>query len=162
MAGCARALPAVGSHFLHGKHSHPAPPHSVDSQRETGGAAVSVRLHLKNSNKVGSIVTVEKSPYIIGRHEDCDLEIQSSRVSLFHCCITLNGGKVGIKDMDSTNGTRVNGEPVSGLQELQSGDTIWVGPALIEVHIERDPGASASQKPSYSVTNPYLKLSELE
>ena len=120
-----------------------------------------VRLRLMNSRQVGSTLTVAKSPFVIGRHSESDLKINSPRVSVFHCSIVTAENVVLVKDMDSTNGTRVNGEPVTEPRELQDRDVIWVGPALIEVTMEEgeaeDPNAS-----NYSATNPYLKLSELE
>jgi pSer/pThr/pTyr-binding forkhead associated (FHA) protein len=122
---------------------------------------VIVRLRLMNSLQVGSTITVAKSPFVIGRHAECDLKINSPRVSVFHCSLIAAEGVVLVKDMDSTNGTRVNGEPVTEPRELRHADVIWVGPALIEVTVEdgeiEDPHAS-----SYSMTNPYLKLSDLQ
>jgi pSer/pThr/pTyr-binding forkhead associated (FHA) protein len=122
---------------------------------------VIVRLRLMNSLQVGASITVAKSPFVIGRHADCDLKINSPRVSVFHCSLITAEGVSLVKDMDSTNGTRVNGEPVTEPREIRHADVIWVGPALIEVTME-DGEVEAASASNYSATNPYLKLSDLK
>jgi len=123
---------------------------------------VIVRLRLMNSLQVGSTLVVSKSPFVIGRHADCDLIIRSPRVSVFHCSIVLGDNKACVKDMDSTNGTRVNGEPVTAPRELRPGDVLWVGPARIEVAIDDGEAAILSDTGNYSSTNPYLNLADLQ
>jgi predicted component of type VI protein secretion system len=58
---------------------------------------VFVRLLLKNSRQIGGSVRVEKSPFVIGRHADCDLRVNSPRVSVFHCSILLKDGVPFVK-----------------------------------------------------------------
>lgn len=118
-----------------------------------------VRIRMQNSKQAGASLQVLKSPYLIGRHANCDLKISSPRVSSYHCAILTNGPRVSVKDMESTNGTRVNGEPVHGEREVRHGDLLWVGPALIEVSIEADEsGLLAAGAGDYTATNPYLDI----
>src|SRR3954470_16379292 len=49
---------------------------------------------------------------LVGRQERCDVRINSSRVSRCHCCLVLENGTLAVRDLSSTNGTRVNGHPV--------------------------------------------------
>jgi pSer/pThr/pTyr-binding forkhead associated (FHA) protein len=114
-----------------------------------------------NSQQVGSTITVTKSPFVIGRHADCDLRINSPRVSVFHCNLIRAEHVMLVKDMDSTNGTRVNGEPVTTPRELLNMDVIWVGPALIEVTMVNG-STDETNTSNYSATNPYLKLPDLK
>ena len=50
-----------------------------------------------------------KMTNIVGRAPDCDIVIDSPNVSKRHCLVEIDGQKVKVKDLDSTNGTSVNG-----------------------------------------------------
>jgi len=67
-------------------------------------------------------------PFSIGRDEATDLHIGSRRVSRRHAVIDRKGETYCIEDLDSTNGTFVNGERVSEAK-LQSGDVLAFGDA---------------------------------
>jgi pSer/pThr/pTyr-binding forkhead associated (FHA) protein len=56
--------------------------------------------------------TIEHSPFKIGRCETSDLRIDSAQVSRTHAQIFQRGNLWCIRDLDSTNGTQVNGKPV--------------------------------------------------
>ena len=84
------------------------------------------------------MLQVLKTPFVIGRDKDCDLKVNSPQVSVHHCAILLLDGRAWIRDLDSTNGTRVNGEPIQEDRELKTKDVLGVGPALIEVVFEAD------------------------
>ena len=59
------------------------------------------------------IVNVEGSRFTIGRGEDCDLVLDDSLVSKEHAIITPGAvGRRRLIDLDSTNGTRLNGRPL--------------------------------------------------
>ena len=69
-------------------------------------------------------------PVTIGREEGNLLRLNDERVSRFHAKIQFDGGDVIITDLDSTNGTRVNGSPVQ-IRRLQPGDQIAMGRSVI-------------------------------
>jgi pSer/pThr/pTyr-binding forkhead associated (FHA) protein len=71
---------------------------------------------------------IASMPFSIGRDDDADLRIDSRRVSRRHAVINCEGGVYSIDDLDSTNGTFVNGERVSEAI-LQSGDILAFGDA---------------------------------
>jgi pSer/pThr/pTyr-binding forkhead associated (FHA) protein len=63
----------------------------------------------------------------IGRATGADFIIDAALVSRVHCRVTaLAGGELEIKDLESTNGTYVNGERVETAR-LASGDRLLVG-----------------------------------
>ena len=67
----------------------------------------------------------------VGRAEDCDLRITSRFVSQHHCRIeALEGAGVKLIDLDSQNGTCVEGEDISQTR-LRPGHRIEIGPILI-------------------------------
>jgi len=63
---------------------------------------------------------------VVGRHPSCDFRIRSSRVSRIHCCIHVTGDRIFVRDLNSTNGIRINGRSVERA-ELQPGDVVSIG-----------------------------------
>lgn len=63
----------------------------------------------------------------IGRSAEADLPIEDRYASGIHVRVFEQGGRFYVEDMQSTNGTRLNGEPVDGEAELQYGDRIGIG-----------------------------------
>jgi VWFA-related protein len=74
---------------------------------------------------------------IIGRKANSDLVLSGDPdVSSEHCELKLVDGRVVISDLQSTNGTLVNGVPLSGRCRLESGDTIAIGHNELRVSFE--------------------------
>lgn len=70
----------------------------------------------------------------IGRRNTNDLIISDKAVSGNHCDLTFVDGKVYIEDMNSTNGTFIDGERISR-KELKNGDIIILGKMSFKVNI---------------------------
>lgn len=62
-------------------------------------------------------------PLVIGRDEDADIRIDEPLVSRSHAAIELRDGVFVVRDLESTNRTRVNGEPVTE-SPLREGDEL--------------------------------------
>ena len=78
----------------------------------------------------GRIFALIETPFTIGREEDNSIQLNDERVSRFHLKVQEDDGRVILTDLDSTNGTRVNGAPAQ-LRVLQFGDLISVGRCLL-------------------------------
>ena len=78
----------------------------------------------------GRIFADLSTPLTIGREEDNGIQLNDERVSRFHLKIQEDAGRVILTDLESTNGTRVNGVP-SQLRVLQIGDLISIGRCLL-------------------------------
>jgi pSer/pThr/pTyr-binding forkhead associated (FHA) protein len=65
-------------------------------------------------------------PVTIGREEGNTIQLNDERVSRYHAKIQTDHEKVVLTDLESTNGTKVNGEDVQ-LRNLRFGDVIQVG-----------------------------------
>jgi pSer/pThr/pTyr-binding forkhead associated (FHA) protein len=57
-------------------------------------------------------IDLQKEMTLIGRSEDCDIRIDHKSVSKLHCVLVKTDGLVLLRDLGSTNGTRVNGQRV--------------------------------------------------
>jgi serine phosphatase RsbU (regulator of sigma subunit) len=57
----------------------------------------------------------------VGRTEGVDVRLEHDTVSRSHARITVEGSRIALTDLDSRNGTRVDGRPVSGTVELTHG-----------------------------------------
>src|SRR5947209_4706550 len=69
-------------------------------------------------------------PVTIGREEGNLLRLNDERVSRFHAKVQQEDGDVIITDLESTNGTRVNGSPVQ-IRRLRPGDQVSVGRSML-------------------------------
>ena len=70
-------------------------------------------------------VIVEEYPFVIGRGDHTKLKINSTSVSREHARLTKTAEGFRLEDMESTNGTEVNGESIDTLL-LEDGDTIRI------------------------------------
>ena len=65
---------------------------------------------------------------IIGRDPECDVPLDHPSISRHHAEVIGEKGRFRVRDLGSTNGTFVNGEPLSGEHTLAVGDRLRVGP----------------------------------
>ena len=70
------------------------------------------------------------TPVTIGREEGNVLRLNDERVSRFHVKIQSDNNEIILTDLDSTNGTRVNGNVVQ-IRRLRPGDRVGVGRSLL-------------------------------
>ena len=70
------------------------------------------------------------TPITIGREEGNSIQLNDERVSRFHLKIQADKDKIVLTDLQSTNGTKVNGEDIQ-LRILRHGDLINVGRSVI-------------------------------
>ena len=90
----------------------------------------SVTIQLLDGLERGRVFSDMTPPVSIGREEDNDIRLNDERVSRFHAKLQTEGEKVILTDLDSTNGTRVNGHPIQ-LHILNIGDQILIGRCLM-------------------------------
>ena len=71
-----------------------------------------------------------RPPVTIGREDDNSIRLNDERISRFHAKIQEEGDQFILTDLESTNGTRVNGHPVQ-MRVLQVGDQINLGRCIL-------------------------------
>ena len=64
---------------------------------------------------------------LLGRGAEADIVLEDSFSSSRHARLVAQGDAVVLEDLGSTNGTYLNGEPLSGPQPLHEGDRIRIG-----------------------------------
>jgi pSer/pThr/pTyr-binding forkhead associated (FHA) protein len=92
----------------------------------------------------GPVIALYRPVLLIGRHLECDVRIESPKVSRRHCCVAMAYDRVLIRDLGSRNGVRVNGK-LREEARLHAGDELAIGPILfrLEEESEEPQGASA-------------------
>ena len=90
----------------------------------------SIALQILEGHERGRTYCDLPTPITIGREEDNAIRLNDERASRFHAKIQADEGRVILTDLDSTNGTRVNGHLVQ-MRVLQPGDQILIGRSLI-------------------------------
>src|SRR5204863_1434099 len=60
----------------------------------------------------GAPIDIVKALIVVGRKEGCDVRLEHKSVSKMHCVIVKTDGLLLLRDLGSTNGTRVNGTRV--------------------------------------------------
>src|SRR5215471_1557256 len=60
----------------------------------------------------GPSILLDKPILLVGRHPECDIQIESRKISRRHCCIAQVADYLVVRDLGSTNGIRINGARV--------------------------------------------------
>src|SRR5689334_14873849 len=71
------------------------------------------------------------TPVTIGREEGNVVRLNDERVSRYHAKVQFDNGEIILTDLESTNGTRVNGNVIT-IRRLRAGDIISVGRSLLK------------------------------
>ncbi len=79
---------------------------------------------------------VKKVTNVVGREGTCDLYIESSQVSRRHCLLQVTERGLLVKDLESTNGTFVNGIPMTD-GYINDGDRISLGTYVMTLYREK-------------------------
>jgi len=83
-------------------------------------------------------VPLKRQRTVVGRKPECNIRVPVSSVSREHCEILLDGDKLTIRDLGSSNGTYVNGQRVQD-SPLAAGDLVGIGPAVFVLKIDGKP-----------------------
>lgn len=86
----------------------------------------------------GPDLPLDRPVLLVGRHAECDLQLQSGKVSRRHCIIAYVNNQMMIRDLGSTNGVRINGDRVAE-GRLHDGDEVAIGNFRYEVRASIQP-----------------------
>jgi pSer/pThr/pTyr-binding forkhead associated (FHA) protein len=92
-------------------------------------------LIIKSGSFAGTRFEITTPDVIIGRTPSSDLTLVDEGISREHAVISWDEDHFSLEDLQSTNGTRVNGKRIRSV-ELQDGDQIQVGRTLFTFRLE--------------------------
>src|SRR5436190_20219161 len=99
----------------------------------------------------GPSILIDKPILLFGRHEECDVQLNSKKVSRRHCVMAQVSDYLVIRDLGSTNGVRINGERVAE-GKLRPGDELQIG--NFKYQVCADPLGRSKERPSVEAYKP--------
>jgi serine/threonine protein kinase/S1-C subfamily serine protease len=135
----------------------------ADKELASGSAASpgadTVFLLFESGDDRGRVVQVTGDDFVIGRDDSADLQILDTRASRRHASLkVLPGGNAELRDLDSLNGTLLNGAPVksavlSGNEKLRIGDTELSFFPVDPIRAKTAAGRTAERRRSPAIAN---------
>lgn len=92
-------------------------------------------LEIASGGMKGQRFEIDQGEILVGRAAECHIILDDTAVSSRHCMFVREGSRYSIRDLGSTNGTRLNGESVTE-SRLKPGDIVMVG--AVEMLINGD------------------------
>jgi pSer/pThr/pTyr-binding forkhead associated (FHA) protein len=95
-----------------------------------------LHLEVTHGPSAGKTFVVDEAGAILGRLPECYVHVPDERLSRQHAAVEFRSGGYWLRDLNSRNGTAVNGTLLTAPHLLQSGDSIEVGASLLVVKME--------------------------
>jgi hypothetical protein len=104
---------------------------------EVRGISLEIQVSLKvlQGEQIGLEIQVNKPLFLLGRRPECDLQLASHVVSGHHCRIIKTKFEAILSDLNSSNGTFLNGRRLARETELNDNDQIRVGHFIFSTQI---------------------------
>lgn len=96
----------------------------------------------------GEEIPLRKDRILIGRRENCDIVLRFPNVSGQHCRMSVESGYWFVKDLDSRNGTKVNGYRVTHRKRLDPGALLSVAKHQYEIRYDPEELGAAGPPPA--------------
>lgn len=103
------------------------PPRGYDALDSTASAC----LVVLQGQRLGQRIDVGDNPLIIGRAPECEFQIMERSISRQHTKIWREASGYRVKDLDSTNKTLLNDQPIIEA-ELKDGDHLTIGSCVLK------------------------------
>jgi len=104
----------------------------------------------------GSPIPILKDVTVVGRREFCDVQINHDSLSKRHAVLVRTDGLLMVRDLASTNGTKVNGQRVMWAALLPN-DRLTLGRCKFKVYLGSDDAMSPSEKGGRWTASPTAK-----
>jgi two-component system response regulator GlrR len=114
---------------------------SVQIETTAAGAHALVSpltLRVVEGPDAGGTFTASSDRVVVGTHERADMIVRDRTVSRFHCELAITDGRVVVRDLESRNGTRVNGVSILAAH-LDDGALLTLGGTRLAFALGRDP-----------------------
>jgi pSer/pThr/pTyr-binding forkhead associated (FHA) protein len=121
------------------------------------------KLVILSQGLTGRTLELKVDKTTIGRVEDNTFPLTEPSVSSHHCEVVLRGADIVVRDLNSTNGTFINGEKITE-SVLKPGQILRLGQIEMRLEVEGATAAPAAKKPvdSTLVMQRGVSLTELE
>src|SRR5438105_444898 len=104
---------------------------------ELASSSVRCQLVVLEGPDMGRAVTLD-APRRVGTDPACDLTLTDDRVSGRHLEVSPSGARFKVRDLDSTNGTYLEGSRLSEA-EVEPGATLKIGASVLRVQAQAQP-----------------------
>src|SRR5258706_14647821 len=101
-----------------------------------------IKLTMTEKGGEPKALSFDKDEVSIGRVSGNDIVLPKGNVSKRHSKLVLRDGHIQVTDLQSTNGTYVNGKKITEPLVLVASDRVYVGDFLIVIDM---PGAGAAE-----------------
>jgi diguanylate cyclase (GGDEF)-like protein len=105
-------------------------------------SAIMLVIIAGNEADFGKHFILEKEQVLVGRESGNDIVIHDGRISKVHCVLSIakgagTGERIAIRDLETTNGTYVNGKSITQA-ELRAGDKFQIGDTVLQLSYNDD------------------------
>ena len=123
---------------------------------------ISMNLYFLNGQRKGEQWELVPPGICIGREVDNDIQILAGGISRYHAKIEyIEGDNWKIQDLNSTNGTRINGKKINQPTLLKTGDQIQIGEQLLRFDLDSNlPKPEPKESQVKEQTDPEIKPPE--
>lgn len=92
-------------------------------------------MKLVLATEKGIRIDITNFPFVVGRNRNCDYVLDGNMASRRHAQFILEGEKIFLEDMQSSNGTFVNMVQISSPVELKKGDLLKFADVRMQVKL---------------------------
>ncbi|NIW44075.1 MAG: FHA domain-containing protein, partial [Gammaproteobacteria bacterium] len=102
--------------------------------------AFDLTLYYRQGDGEWQQLLLEEGELIVGRGEECELQIKDKEISRSHVKINRVGDDVWVTDLNSTNGTLLDGESIQANTEIRvrSDQEIKIGSAVLKIEAQEE------------------------
>ncbi len=109
----------------------------------------------------GTPIAVVKDITVVGRGDDCDIQIDDPSLSKRHAVLVRTEGLLLVRDLISTNGTKVNGQRVSWAALLPN-DRLTLGRFKARIYLGPDHTLSPSENDALRAGGPVARVDSID
>ncbi|MBO4304676.1 MAG: FHA domain-containing protein [Lentisphaeria bacterium] len=117
-----------------------------------------MRLLFLDGPRSGEHISLASPEIRIGRETDNDIQLLVGGVSRYHALIRRDGSSWSIRDLGSTNGTKVNGSVIGSSVVLHGGDLILIGDQMIRVEEDASGSGDPAGKEQENAPVPLIRI----
>ncbi len=100
---------------------------------------IDARLRIVAGDGKGRVYLIRESAVVLGRDDGCHVVIDDPRVSGRHAIISYRGGEFRVSDLQSTNGSLLNGSPLTE-SVFNESDDLRLGKTVVRLEVDfREP-----------------------